>query len=331
MARTALDTLNRRVVEYFRKNAARYGLNPKLLEAHYILNWGGFVNASFHLTDGHIHYHLKLADDEDSLERLDQWREFNEILAEQYHAPRMLDWAQIPRTDFEGGLFEFIPGQPVDFAAQPDVLDAVLELLPLLHADQELAAALAAIVGETLTCTDYFLSVYINRFDGDLAIIAGDLPPFVPLRLLDWMMGETRELEGLARDLPAFQQPAVSPTHGDLWPSNILVTGDGQFYIIDWDDLALGDPALEYSILLGPLWRKGKFSQAEIDQRVPNDPAFRERFNVCLRALVLDEVIDTLADWVESDFAPEHQAEVRAAKEHTHRESLELYRQLYQE
>ncbi|RPJ45112.1 MAG: aminoglycoside phosphotransferase family protein, partial [Chloroflexi bacterium] len=290
MTRTALDTLNRRVVEYFRKHAGQYGLNPKGVQAQYILNWGGFVNASFRLSDGDKQYHLKLADEADSLESLARWRIFSQVLAARYHAPRMLDWVRIPHTDFEGALFEFIPGQPANLAAQPVVLDAVLELLSRLHADPELASALARMDGGIPTCTDYFLSVYIERFDGDLAGIVSDLPPFVPLKLLDWMMGETRELEGLARDLPAFQQPAGSPTHGDLWPSNILVVEGDEFSIIDWDDLSLGDPALDYSIVLGPLWRQGRITQAEIERRLPNDPDLRERFNLCLRALILDEV-----------------------------------------
>ncbi len=329
MSRTALDTLNRRVVDYFRKHAAQYGLNPATIEARYILNWGGFVNASFRLTDGAKNYHLKLADDSDSLERLKRWREFSALLASRYHAPRILEWLRVPRTGFEGALFEYIPGRPADLAGQPEVLEGVLDLLNHLHADQELGAALATIEGEIPTCTEYFLSVYIDRFDGDLLIVAGDLPPFVPLSLLNWMMGETRELEGLARDLPAFHQPAASPTHSDLWPSNILVGEENRFWIIDWDDLALGDPALEFSILLGPLWRHGQLSRTDIERRLPGDPAFRERFDLCLRALILDEVIDTVADWVESDFAPDHQAEIRPAKERAHREALELYRQLY--
>jgi fructosamine-3-kinase len=233
MPRTTLDTLNRRVVTFFRKHAARYGLDRQTVEAHYILNWGGFVNASFRLTDGVNLYHLKLADNDDSLERLERWRELSPILASRYHAPRLLDWVRIPYTNFEGALFEYIHGQPADLAVQPEVLNAVLGLLARLHADQELASALASIQGQIPTCTDTFLSVYIDRFDEDLATVAGDLPPFVPLTLLDWMMGETRELEGLARDLPAFQQPATSPTHGDLWPSNILVSGGNEFSIID--------------------------------------------------------------------------------------------------
>ncbi len=329
MARTALDTLTRRVTDYFRKHAAQYRLDPASIEARYILNWGGFVNASFLLTDGKQTFHLKLADDEDALAGLERWEAFHQVLSERYHAPRMLDWVKIPRTPFEGAIFEFVPGQPADLAAQPGLLKTVLDLLACLHADGDLAADLEKMEGGVLTCTEAFLSLYIDRFDGDLLIIAGDLPPFVPLKVLDWMMGETRELEGLARDLPAFQHPAGSPTHGDLWQSNILVTGDNSFSIIDWDDLALGDPALDTSILLGPLWRQGKLTQAEIERLLPDDPAFRERFNLCLRALLLNEVIDTVADWVESDFDPVDREEVRAAKEKSHREALELYKQMY--
>jgi fructosamine-3-kinase len=328
MQRTPLAALTRRVTEYFRKHAAQYGLDPQSVEARYILNWGGFVNASFFLSDGHKTYHLKLADDEEMQARLARWNSFSSILAEKYRAPRVLDWVKIPRTPFAGLLCESIPGQPASLAVQPRVLQGVLNLLACLHADRELAGALAALDGQPSTCADYFLSVYIDRFDEDLLIVAGDLPPFVPLSLLDWMMGETRELEGLARDMPAFQEPAGSPTHGDLGQGNILVAPDGSFSIIDWDDMALGDPALEYSILLGPLWRDGHLSLAEIERLLPPDPAFRERFSLCRRALVLDQVIDSLADWVESAFAPTHQSELRPAKERVHREALAFYKEL---
>lgn len=328
MPRTALAALTRRVTEYFRRHAAQYDLDPQALEARYILNWGGFVNASFFLSDGRKTYHLKLADDDEMQARLARWKFLSSTLAEKYRAPRVLDWIKIPRTPFAGLLCESLPGQPASLATQPRVLDGVLNLLARLHADRDLAAALASINGEPSTCADYFLSVYIDRFDEDLLVIAGDLPPFVPLSLLDWMMGETRELEGLARDLPAFQETAGSPTHGDLSQSNILVTPDESFSIIDWDDLALGDPALEYSLLLGPLWRGGHLSLAEIERLLPPESAFRQRFDLCRRALILDQVIDPLADWVESAFAPAHQSDLRPEKERVHREALAFYKEL---
>lgn len=339
MPRTALDTLIARVSAYFKAQAGHLGLNPETIQVRYILNWGGFVNASFFIQDGQKTYHLKLADDEESKFRLERWRRFHKRLSEQYRAPRMKGWVKIPHTVFAGPLFEYIPGKQADYIARPEVLRGVLDLLARLHADHALAKALEAEQvgeeedewsGDQRTCTDTLLAVYIERLDNDLIIIANDLPPFVSLDLLTWMMGETRELEGLARDLPAFALPAQSPIHSDLWASNVLVTADGAWYVIDWDDLTLGDPALDYSVLLGPIWRQGALSLEEIANLLPaGDAALRERFMLYLRALLLDEVIDTLADWVEASFAPEHMEEVRAAKEATHHAALARYREFY--
>ena len=325
---TTLDELTPRVVDWFRMHARQFGLNPASIEARYILNWGGYVNASFHITDGSNSYHLKLTDEDWSLALLEKWRDVHAFLSARYHAPRMLDWVEIPSTGFAGPVFEQIQGKPADLPAQPQILQGVMDLVARLHADEELVETLGKGEEPPQTYGDYFISVYIERFDEDLQSVAGDLPPFVSLDLLDWMMGETRKLEGMARELPAFHQPALSPTHGDLWASNILVTGDADFTIIDWDDLSLGDPALEYGILLGPFWRSGLRSMSELEQLLPAGEALRERFRVCLRAFLLDQVIDTLADWVESTFAPEHQEQVRAQKETRHRESLALYQEL---
>lgn len=331
MPRMSLATLTSRVISTFRKNAARYGLQPDVLEARYIFNWGGFVNASFHLTDGKTSYHLKLADDEDDQEQLARWRLLDPLLSSRYRAPKFLEWVKIPRTPFQGALFEYIPGKPADLARQPAVLRGVLDLLARLHADRELSAQLQQLDGPPETCTDAFLDLYIDRLDGDLLGIVQDLPPFVSLDLLSWMMGETRELEGLARDLPVFQYPASAPVHRDLWSSNILVGENGDFHVIDWDDLSLGDPALDYSILLGPLWREGALSSEAIVNLLPQqvDAGFRERFQVYLRAFLLDEVIDTLADWVEAEFVPESIQQVRAQKGQFFRESLERYQQVF--
>lgn len=327
--RYSLDHLTSRVKGYFIKHAGKYGLDRAAIEARYILNWGGFVNASFQITDGKQSYHLKLADEEWSLDRLARWQQFNFPLSQQYHAPRMLDWIKLPRLPFEGPLFEFIPGQKADLIRQPEVLQGVLSLLAKLHNDQKLAAELEVIEGEVPTCGNYFMDVYIDRFDGDLLVVAPNLPPFVSLETLSWMMGETRELEALARELPVFQYPAQSPTHSDLNNNNVLVTPAGEWYIIDWDDLSLGDPALDYNIFLGPLWRSGQLSQDEVIQLLPEDMALRERFLVCQRALLLDEVIDSLADWVEAEITPEHLARVRTEKERIHRAALELYQSRY--
>lgn len=330
MADIDLDTLTRAVTDYFRKHARKYGLDPRAVEAGYIFNWGGFVNASFHVTDGVTSYHLKLSEEEDSLARLERWMQYHERLSERYHAPRMVDWVRLPRLRIEGGLFAYITGAEADFIHQPQVLEGVLDMLDQLHGDSDLAQALLEEDGE-ISCVDYFLDLYIDRFGEDLAIVLQDLPPFVPLALYDWMVSETRHLDALCRETPAFQQPAGAPTHGDLWPSNILVTPDGGWYAIDWDDLALGDPALDFSIVLGPLWRDGAMTLEAAEARLPArlGEAGRERFRLCLRAMLLDEVIDTLADWVEAEFVPDLMENVRAAKEQKHREALERYQKLY--
>ena len=333
MSRTSLDRLTRQVVRYFKTCAAQYGLRPEAISARYILNWGGFVNASFTVGDGERFVHLKLADEEDSLRRLERWRALHEVLEARYRAPQMLGWAAIEKTPFEGPVFEFLPGKNADFSANPALLAQVLDLLTRLHGDQELAARLAEWDGEAETCTDYFLDTYIERFDEDLSIVVGDLPEFVPLKTVDWMQGETRHLEALTRETPAFALPAASPTHGDLWPNNILVSAAGDWRIVDWDDLALGDPALEYSIVLSQIWdetaERDPSGANLLPVAVPADAALKERLAVCLRAHLLDQVIDSLADYVEADFAPEHQAQVKAEKQRIHQAALEKYRRIY--
>lgn len=326
--RLPLDELNALVHDWLRRSAVRLGLNADIASARYLFNWGGFVAASFHLTDGAKAYHLKLADDPEQQQQLAQWRELGSLLASRYHAPAVLEWVEIDNSGWAGLLLEHIPGEPADLPTQPHLLSEVLGLLRRLHADAELAGWL--LDGEQpAACWEYFLSVYIDRFDEDLRVVAADLPPFVPLALFDWMASETRELEGLARDMPAFQGPAAAPVHGDLWSANVLVEPSGGWKIIDWDDLAPGDPALEYGIVLSPLWRSGSAALGQLEELLPNDPALRERFALCLRATLLDEVIDSLADWVESAFVPEQTARVRAEKQRVHQSALALYQKRF--
>lgn len=334
MPRSPLEQLTRRVTRHFKAHAARYGLNPRTVSARYLLNWGGFVNASFHISDGQTALHLKLSDYEDSLACLEQWLDLREPLAARYHAPRVLAWVELDGgEDYAGLLFEHLPGRTASFRDEPALHAQVLALAGQLHADHALAAQLAQ-VHDVASCADSLISTYIDRFDEDLMTIIAELPPFVPLATFDWMMSETRHLEALARELPAFQPPAGAPIHGDLWEHNVLVGDDGQWRVIDWDDLSLGDPALEFGILLGPLLAHLPPAQRQplpalAEAALPPDPALRERFELYLRAYLLDEVIDSLADYVESAFAPEHQAEVQAEKQRVHEQALALYQQFY--
>jgi thiamine kinase-like enzyme len=331
--RFSLEALSRLVVEYFLRRARQYRLNPQKITASYILNWGGFVNASFTIGDGETQYHLKLADDVEVIEQLLQWQELHQPLEENYRAPRMLDWIEIEEAGFEGPMFEHFPGKTADFLANPALFEEVMSLLTRLHDDAALAKRLAELENPIGTCADYFISTYIDRFDEDLLIVVRNLPQFVSLDTLNWMQAETRHLEGLVRETPAFSLLADAPTHGDLWPNNVLVSESGDWRIIDWDDLGFGDPALEYSILISKIWRtdpqKDLSGASLLPPIVPADEAFLTRLAICLRAYVLDMVIDTLADYVESDFAPEFQDVVKQEKQREHQEALALYQKLY--
>jgi aminoglycoside phosphotransferase (APT) family kinase protein len=109
----------------------------------------------------------------------------------------------------------------------------------------------------------------------------------------------------------------------------VLVCEDGRWYVVDWDDLALGDPALEFGILLGPLLAHLPPAERSMPAALPASHGLHARLEVYLRAALLDEVIDSLADYVESDFAPEHQAEVQAEKQRVHEQALKRYRSIY--
>lgn len=328
----SLETLTRRVIDYFRRYARRYHLNSGSVLARYVTNWGGFVNASFVITDGQQNYHLKLSDDGNSRYLMAYWLQNADILASRYHAPSVIDWIDIPRTEFGGVLMEWIPGKKADLFRQPEVLAGVLDLLARLHQDQELVQ-LYGIEGRTVSCLDSFLETYIDRFDEDLQGIFPELPAFIDLRLFDWMASETRQLEALSRESEVFQLPAASPIHGDLWEDNILVNPDGKWWVIDWDDLTVGDPALDYAVLLAPLWLDHHFSDDQIKAHLPGSETseFYERFNLYLRAAALDQVIDSLADWVESQYNPAETARIQPLKEAAHRRALEFYRSRYPE
>lgn len=107
-----------------------------------------------------------------------------------------------------------------------------------------------------------------------------------------------------------------------------LVTDQKRWFLLDWDDLALGDPALDYAMLL-----RNALSQ---NKRLPwqdflgaRDIYFAQRMELYLRAGLLDQVIDVLADYVECAVAPEHRERVQEQKRREHVEALSRYRKIY--
>ena len=131
------------------------------------------------------------------------------------------------------------------------------------------------------------------------------------------MVEETDRLAALA-----------STIHGDLQANNLLLTNQGEWFLLDWDDLTLGDPALDFALLLAPplsawqddLWR---------DYLPGREAGFVERMALYGRARLLDWVIDVLADYVEAEGTPEQQALARSVKQQQHLQALALYQARY--
>jgi aminoglycoside phosphotransferase (APT) family kinase protein len=185
-----------------------------------------------------------------------------------------------------------------------------------LHGDAELAQRLSI---SAVTCRDSWSDTFQDRFDADLAGLRRTRPPVASDDVMDTLVSL---VEGFRRDVAshaAFDEAASACVHGDLWRNNILIGPGSRVTILDWDDLAVGDPALDWAMLLG-------FDPAREnpDAVLPPpvsalSPASRLRFDVYRRATVLDNAIDSLSDWVDAVDAPHVMDSARAYAERTHR------------
>ena len=59
------------------------------------------------------------------------------------------------------------------------------------------------------------------------------------------------------------------------------------------------------------------------------DAAFSDRIEICFRAQLLDEVIDTVADYIEAETVPSNRTHVRRVKKSQHEQALKQYRLKY--
>ncbi len=321
-------TLEDRVAEEIAARADALGLDARRLRVTYVLNWGGFVNRSYHVTDGRAPYHLKLAREPESLARLRRWRGVHELLAARYHAPPIVDWVALPGLEWEGPLFPHIDGA-VPEVRSPELLAAIAPVIEQLHGDGELAARIAADEAPR-PCRDTFLDTYADRFREDLAYVAAHRPAFVSPEALAYFRGEAEALEAEVHAHPAFAEAATMPIHGDLWLDNLIRGSDGRWWVLDWDEMAIGDPAMDWAMLLGPTARDlAPLSVDALPPATAADAGLRERFQVYTRAALLDWALDPLADWIDAETVPQHAATVRAVKERQHHAALALYRARY--
>ncbi len=323
-----LTTLRTAVESHFASRAADFGLDAGRVRAELVLNWGGFVNASFRVADGRTAYHLKLTDTADGKKELRRWYELRDVLAARYHAPPVVAWTAIPDTSFEGLLFPRLEGGAPD-RLPPAVAAELLDVLGELHADLPLASRLAAEDG-VRSRERVFLDTYHRRSVEDLDKVDEEPPPFVDRAARAWMHGEVERLREMVGRSPAFAPPADAPTHGDLWTANLLVAEDGSWFVLDWDDLRLGDPAQDLAaVLVMRANERWPVLVGELPPRVAADAALRERVELYARVMLLDWTVDAVADWIEARAAPEHAGEVRRVKEADHRACLARYRERY--
>jgi streptomycin 6-kinase len=324
-----IPELTKHVLNAVRGRAKSLGLSPEDVRVEYVLNWGGFVAASFHVTDGRRKLHLKLVRDDDGERAVMRWMNVRTRLETHYNAPRVVGWIAIEASPWRGPVFEHVIAATMNDAIAANVVPRVCEVLKRLHADDDLARRVRH-PRSPATLRDAFDGIFRAQYVQDLELIGSRPPPFVTADGMRWMRDEAHRVLSLAMQSSAFDEPAVSPTHGDLWSDNVLVGDDGRFWLIDWDNLDLGDPVRDYATLA---WPRISASPAE-DWRVlrafnPDDGAAAQRLEIHLRATMLDWVVDVLADWIDAQAAPEHLAEVRARKFREHSRYLELYRARY--
>ncbi len=312
------------VCGYIQQRSSELGLIAERVQVEYILNWGGFVNRSFRISDGRRCLHLKLANRPETQKALRRWLDLDKALRP-YHPPPLVAWVDLPQIESAGLLSDWTEGEsPLRITGA--LADSALEVVARLHADSELAACL----GEASTCTDTYLETYRDRFAEDLRELSAHRPSFVSESAMRLMQEESRRLEAMARASPAFGEPARSPIHADLWASNFLVGADGAWCLVDWDELRVGDPMLDFAMLLGP--SASDLRPIGIDGVVKpflKSDAERERLLFYARASLLDWAIDSLADYAEATTVPEHADQVRTEKRRIHVEALDLYRTLY--
>ncbi len=279
--------------------ASRMGLG--VAEVEPVVNLGGFSNQNFSLRGKGGRYHVKLATDGDGVSCLRQWWELQDLLAGHYRAPKVVSWIDCG-PEAAGLVFEHLEGDAAQLDLGRPPRHEVAALLKQLHSDLSLAQRWKV----ERSCLEFFQETFEQRLSEDLALITQAPPPFVNQDELRWMQGELEALCRAVQAEPLFARPADRPIHGDPWQNNVLV-GATDWWMLDWDDLQLGDPALDLAIL------------------GVQDPAM-ERLDYYHWACRLDAVIDVLADWVEAHcLEGELQQPFRALKEQSYRRGREGY------
>lgn len=248
---------------------------------------------------------VKVAAEPEDNPSLDRWADVADRLVERCLAVPVLERFEVDgRTALAFPFLDGVAGTP--WSLRPH-LDELTSALDRLHADQEIAVRL----GEATTARASFAGLWIRRLTEDLALVDGQ----VENATWDEMAAELATLERLIDD-PAFDATTSAPTHRDPWHENVLV-GPDRIWLLDWEDLAVGDPVVDHAIL-------------RVDLLGPDAPAPKgvdvDRYAVAVRAVLLDAVIDTAADIVEQPGT-----DVARRKDRAWRAALDSYRSRYRD
>lgn len=123
---------------------------------------------------------------------------------------------------------------------------------------------LSALMSESPEKEDEYMDIFASlhrKVHSERVHMLGDLRDKLNRKISEAPIGETEKYE-LHTRLNGMQ-PYKSVCHGDFNPSNIILAGDGNYYIIDWAHVTQGNPAADAAITYLLFCMDGKFSLAE--------------------------------------------------------------------
>lgn len=312
------DDWDPRLLAWLGAHARDLGLDADRLELTRVVNPTGWhANLACTISDGMSRLHAKVGPDHEEMRKVHGVRE---LLTSRYRMPPIIAWIDL------GDLVGIVMPSIQSRAATEVLIPSVIGFANRLYLDSELARALPE-DDQPDDFREAFLDLWIERFTTDLDELEAEdkLPPFVDTYAMSWMRDETARLADMTSAAPFDGEP-TGPVHGDLHLANVLVEPGGNWWVIDWDGLQCGDLAADLAMLLSPMIERGQSVTELLGAR---DENFAERFAVCQRAVLLDLVIDSLADWADADHIPHAAAAIRETKRATHERGFALYRERY--
>ncbi|MDC0719131.1 hypothetical protein [Nannocystis bainbridge] len=321
-----LSELIPRVTAQFRMLAAGLALDPATLTVRHVAERAAASRASFSIADAGARFDLELAADPAGHAALRRWHDLGATLATRYHAPRICGWLEIVDTPYAGLLREHVDGVVVrDLSEAPDLARVLTTMIGRLHADRDLASRLP---GPAPTCCEAYLVDQFVRCTASLRAARAAGPAFVDTATLAWLAAEVDRVTAQVRASNSFAVPADLPVHGALLrPGNLCVTPAGAWYVLGWDALRLGDPALDLAALPPVTVTIDPRADTMQATRAIREPWLSDRIALLRRARSLAAAIDPLADWLAAAAWDEPRERAQARAERAHAAALLSYRQ----